>query len=153
MAFRIQDPVTGLFWKMTDEGTRIKLKPDGDVYVQTDDGALQNQATGLYIVPACTPLNEARSPQAWTVAADGSLITGDALYAVFSEPWESVVVGRGPRPWVLVPLVAAPAPVEPEPEPESEDEDVPVTRGSALIEEALNVQAADDAPDDDKDIE
>jgi hypothetical protein len=107
----------------------------------------------------------------WQIV-DGVISIDDEHIIQYDECSESLRVASTPASWVLVPAgsepvavavmpVAAPEPepvavpepepvAAPEPEPETEDEvpaddeeDVPVARSAALIEEALNAQAAD----------
>jgi hypothetical protein len=107
----------------------------------------------------------------WTIE-DGVISVDSDHIIQYDEGIEALRVTNTPTAWILVPVGAAPAPVAvpepvvapvavpepvpepvaapepvavPEPEPESEEEDVPVARSAALIEEALNAQAADAA--------
>jgi len=93
----------------------------------------------------------------WTIA-DG-VISMDIEHIIqYDETSSTLRVASTPAvPWIIVPEgseaapepeVAEPEPEVAEPEPEvaePEEEDVPVARSAALIEEALNAQAADAA--------
>lgn len=155
MAFRVQDPVSSLFWEV-DAGHRIRLGEKGSVYIHNADGSITNVDTGMPLRLSGNKLVEGDWSVSWTIA-DG-VISMDAEHIVqYDECSSSLRVASSPASWVIIPIgSAAPAPVpepepvavaEPEPEPESEpesEEDVPVARSAALIEEALNAQAADD---------
>jgi hypothetical protein len=170
MAFRVQDPVSGLFWEV-DAGYRIRLAEKGSVYIYNTDGAIVNSDTGMPLRIAGNKVVEGDWSVKWQIV-DGVISMDDEHIIQYDECSESLRVASTPASWVLVPAgsepvavavmpVAAPEPepvavpepepvAVPEPEPETEDEvpaddeeDVPVARSAALIEEALNAQAAD----------
>ena len=181
MAFRVQDPVSGLFWEV-DAGHRIRLAEKGSLYIYNTDGAIVNSDTGMPLRIAGNKVIEGDWPVKWQIV-DGVISVDDEHIIQYDECSETLRVASTPSSWVMVPAgasaapepvaapepepvaapepepVAAPEPEpvavpEPESEPEPEDddeEDVPVARGAALIEEALNAQAA--AADEDKDNE
>jgi hypothetical protein len=148
MAFRIQDPETKLFWKL--DGKNIILAETGDDFTEDENGKIVGVATlssRVYSLPRETT---------WKFTEDGAItcdgyrfIVADArqmrpLRSLQKQVWTKV--GGVPAPEVpeveAAPEVPEPAPEVPETEPESE-EDVPVARSAALIEEALNAQAAE----------
>jgi hypothetical protein len=158
MAFRIQDPITSLFWEV-DAGYRIRLGDKGSVYTQ--DGAtgfMVNVDTGMNINIPGNVLMEGGWPTVWKIE-DGVISVDTDHIVQYDEGTLSLRVTSTPASWVLVPVGApAAAPVAEEPavveEPveeaapvveEEQDEDVPVARSAALIEEALNAKAADEA--------
>lgn len=67
MAFRIQDPSSGLFWQSNDHGSRIDLRPVGSTYTQTAEGAIQNTDTGLFVNHAGSPLVEGPEAKVWVI--------------------------------------------------------------------------------------
>ena len=172
MAFRVQDPVSSLFWEV-DSGYRIRLGEKGSVYTHNSDGSIVNVETGMTLRLVGNKVVEGDWAAFWTIA-DG-VISMDIEHIIqYDEtsstlrvastpaaPWIIIPEGSVPEPEVAVPEpeVAVPEPevaepepevAEPEPEdeedePEEDDDDVPVARSSALIEEALNAQAADAA--------
>jgi hypothetical protein len=167
MAFRVQDPVSGLFWEV-DAGHRIRLAEKGSLYIYNTDGAIVNTETGMPLRIAGNKIIEGDWPVKWQIV-DGTISMDDEHIIQYDECSASLRVASTPASWVLVPAVASAAPepgavpepepvvvpepepeTVPEPEPETEDEvpaddeeDVPVARSAALIEEALNAQAAD----------
>lgn len=89
-------------------------------------------------------------PTVWKIE-DGVISVDTDHIVQYDEGTLSLRVTSTPASWVLIP-VGAPAAVpvvEAEPLAEEpvveEDEDVPVARSAALIEEALNAKAADEA--------
>jgi hypothetical protein len=175
MAFRVQDPVSGLFWEV-DAGHRIRLTEKGSLYIYNTDGSIVNSDTGMPLRIAGNKVIEGDWPVKWQIV-DGVISVDDEHIIQYDECSETLRVASTPASWVQVPAgaSAAPEPVavpepepvavpepepvavpepeaesesasesEPEPEPEDDDEeDVPVARSAALIEEALNAQAAD----------
>lgn len=162
MAFRIQDTVSSLFWKVS--GERIVLAETGDDFTEGSDGLVNVFTAGNYVYSL-------PRPSEWKFTADGFL-TFDGTHFISTDVSEKCpVLSTSPTTWVKVGAaepVAVPEPVPepvavpaPVPEPvavpeivddiEEEEEDVPVARGAALIEEALNAKAV--APDTDEDEE
>lgn len=159
MAFRVQDPVSGLFWEV-DGGYRIRLAEKGSIYTHCDSLAIVNTETGMPLRIAGNKVIEGDWPVKWRIV-DGTISMDDEHIIQYDECSSSLRVASTPASWVLVPAGAEPIdePVaesvaESVAEPESEDEevpelvtddeeDVPVARSAALIEEALNAQAAD----------
>jgi len=153
MAFRIQDPVTSLFWEV-DDGYRIRFGEKGSVYTHEDDGSIVNVDTGKPLRVAGNKIVEGDWASFWTIA-DGVISIDVEHIAQYDEVSSSLRVAGTPASWVLVPegtpvAVPEPEPVSvPEPEPEAESEEaVPAARSAALIEEALNAQAAAAAASD-----
>jgi len=165
MAFRIQDPVSGLFWKVA--GVRIMLAETGDEFTETSEGLVNVFTSGsnVYFM---------EKPVSWRFTNDGSITSDGSIFISPSVPRMCPAPSREAATWVKVgdqvPTPAAPEPEVEAPEPEVEapepevaapepeveaaeesDEDVPVNRAAALIEEALNAQAA--AAEADKDNE
>ena len=152
MAFRVQDPSSKLFWEV-DAGYRIRLGDKGSVYTQ--DGAtgfIVNVDTGMNINIPGNVLMEGGWPTVWKIE-DGVISVDTDHIVQYDEGTLSLRVTSTPASWVLVPAGApAVAPVVEEPVEEAapvveeeQDEDVPVARSAALIEEALNAKAADEA--------
>jgi hypothetical protein len=155
MAFRIQDPASKLFWEV-DGGDRIRLGDKGSVYTHDSaTGFIVNVDTGMNINIPGNVVMEGGWPTVWTI--EDGVISVDADHIIrYDEDMLYLRATSDPASWVLVPVgapVAAPEPVaapvaapepeaEPETAPEPEEEDVPVARSAALIEEALNAQAA-----------
>ena len=152
MAFRIRDPASKLFWEV-DGGDRIRLGDKGSVYTHNSaTGFIVNVDTGMNINIPGNVVMEGGWPTVWTI--EDGVISVDADHVIrYDEDMLYLRATSDPASWVLVPVgapVAAPEPVaapvavpEPEAEPEAEpEEDVPVARSAALIEEALNAQAA-----------
>ena len=169
MAFRVQDPASGLFWEV-DDGYRIRLTEKGSLYIHDDSSAIVNTETGMPLRIAGNKVVEGDWPVKWRIV-DGTISMDDEHIIQYDESSECLRVASTPASWVLVPagtdsVVAEPV-AEPVTEPEAEsetesdeevpalvtddEEDVPVARGAALIEEALNAQAA--AADEDKEDE
>jgi len=149
MAFRVQDPVSSLFWEV-DTGYRIRLGEKGSVYTHNSDGSIVNVETGMTLRLVGNKVVEGDWAAFWTIA-DG-VISMDIEHIIqYDETSSTLRVASTPAvPWIIVPegSEAAPEPEVAEPEPEvaePEEEDVPVARSAALIEEALNAQAADAA--------
>jgi hypothetical protein len=142
MAFRIQDPVSGLFWKI--DGTKIVLAGDGSEFAETAEGLVNVFLAGSYLYFIDRPIS-------WKFTIDGFIQSGDFFIAP-DLAHGAPVVSRFSTVWTKVTETQEPEPVavpEPEPEAVEEEEDVPVARSAALIEEALNAKAA--APDTDED--
>jgi len=151
MAFRVQDPVSSLFWEV-DSGYRIRLGEKGSVYTHNSDGSIVNVETGMTLRLVGNKVVEGDWAAFWTIA-DG-VISMDIEHIIqYDETSSTLRVASTPAaPWIIIPEGSVPEPevAEPEPEdeedePEEDDDDVPVARSSALIEEALNAQAADAA--------
>ena len=168
MTFRIQDAVSGLFWKVS--GLNISLAEAGDEFTEDANGIVNVFCSGSYLY-----FMDDR-PSSLKFTTDGHLTSDGYIFISASVAEMRPAISLTPTVWTKVglevpepvvevpepdvevpePVVEDPEPVVEEPEvaePElvSEEEDVPVARGAALIEEALNAQAA--AAEDDKDIE
>lgn len=153
MAFRIQDTASTLFWKIS--GERIVLaETGGSDFTEGPDGLVNVFTAGNYVYAL-------PRPSEWKFTAEGFL-TFDRTHFIRADISEKCpVLSTTPSAWVKVgaaepmavpePEVAEPEPEIPELVSESEEEDVPVARSSALIEEALNAQAACDTDDEDED--
>ena len=138
MAFRIQDPTSGLFWKVS--GERIVLSETADEFTESSDGLVNVHQAGnyLYFLPR---------PSAWKFTAEGYLTFDGHHFVNASVDQMCPVLTATPYAWVKVGGVV-PEPVA-VPEPESE-EDVPVARSAALIEEALNAKVAADTDEEEE---
>lgn len=157
MAFRIQDPVSGLFW--TISGKRVVLaETGGSDFTEGPDGLVDVFTAGNYVYSLPRPSN-------WKFTADGFLTSGGSRFISANISQKCPIRSTCPTAWVKVGAesVAVAVPeaeadeedvpelVDYEPVPEAEavpEEDVPVARSAALIEEALNAKAA--APDTDE---
>jgi hypothetical protein len=144
MAFRIQDPISGLFWKVS--GERIVLAETADEFTEGPDGLVNVFTAGNYVYSL-------PRPSEWKFTAEGFLTFDGCHFIGVDDHQKCPVLSTTPSAWVKVGESVAEAEAEeveepepeavavPEPEPEAE-EDVPVARSAALIEEALNAQAA-----------
>jgi|694.fasta_scaffold23955_5 hypothetical protein len=150
MAFRIQDTVSSLFWKIS--GERIVLAETGDDFTEGPDGLVNVFTAGNYVYAL-------PRPSEWKFTSDGFL-TFDGTHFISTDVSEKCpVLSTAPTAWVKVggaEPVAVPEPVAEEededvPELVDDEEDVPVARGSALIEEALNAAAEEDPDIDEED--
>lgn len=158
MAFRIQDPVSGLFW--TISGKRVMLtETGGSDFTEGPDGLVDVFTAGNYVYSLPRPSN-------WKFTADGFLTSGGSRFISANISQKCPIRSTCPTAWVKVGESVAEAVPEAEEEdvPEAEEEedvpelvddeevpeveDVPVARSAALIEEALNAKAA--APDTDE---
>ena len=144
MAFRIQDTVSSLFWKIS--GERIVLAETGDDFTEGPGGLVNVFTAGNYVYAL-------PRPSEWKFTSDGFL-TFDGTHFISTNVSEKCpVLSTSPTAWVKVGGSEPVAEEEDEDVPElvDDEEDVPVARGSALIEEALNAAAED--PDIDEDEE
>ena len=124
MSFTIQDPESGLFWTSGIFG-RVQLGATPNVYT-LEGSYIKNVNSGNYVNHVSDLLHEGGVPDEFVFGDDGVISTqgktdtaGGFLHVMDGEDTKWVKVG------------GAAAPIE-------EEEDVPVTRGAALIEEALN---------------
>jgi len=169
MSFKIQQPGTGLFW--ASGGDRIRLASEGSTYEIDSEGHIRNVDTGMYIRHSYFILmdaSELEHPEydfEWTIEESGSIYNaydgghcvvpdGDSLrinkisgattsWVIVREVPAEVPVEVPAEVPVEVPVeVPAEVPIEEEEEVSDEEDDVPVSRVSALIEEALNAKAA-----------
>ena len=159
MAFRVQDPATNLFWKL--DGKNIILAEEGSDFTEDDTGIVGVATAGVrvYSLPR---------KSAWKMTSDGFITCDDYHYIIADNRQMRPLRSLQKQVWAKVVEGVEPTPVAPEPVPapvvepveddvpdlvsESEEvEDVPVARSAALIEEALNAQAA--ATDSDKDTD
>ena len=123
MAFRIQDPTSGLFWKVS--GERIVLSETADEFTESSDGLVNVHQAGnyLYFLPR---------PSAWKFTAEGYLTFDGHHFVNASVDQMCPVLSATPYAWVKVgdvaevpepePEVPAPAPEVPEAEPEADEE-------------------------------
>lgn len=118
MSFRIQDPESGLYWSSGIFG-RVVLGSTPNTYVQ--EGAyIRNAETGNYVNHVADILHEGSAPDEFVFEADGSISTyGKGIVA---GTFLHIREGE-PSKWTKI---------------EDVKDDVPVSRASALIEEALN---------------
>ena len=143
MAFKIQQPGTGLFW--ASGGDRIRLASEGSNYEVDSAGHIRNVDTGTYIRHSYWILMDVESLGSpgydfeWTIEESGRIYNaydGGHYVVPDGDSLRIIPVGGAVISWVIVPEVPAEVPAEPE------EDDVPVLRASALIEEALNAKAA-----------
>jgi hypothetical protein len=163
----IRHPTSGLFWSVND-AREVSLAKEGSVYVKSTCGVpphvatwdqntshLKNTVTGKCICRLGDKLVEAdhggiaNGLFEWTIVDgmvqnfQGPFVDGDlTLVDKTSVQWNMADSFEEEAPVVEEAPVAEEAPVV--------EEDVPVARGSALIEEALNAQAEpedDDVPE------
>ena len=111
MAFRIQDPVSGLFW--TISGKRVVLtETSGSDFTEGPDGLVDVFTAGNYVYSLPRPAN-------WKFTADGFLTSGGSRFISANISQKCPIRSTCPTAWVKVggaEPVAAPAPVEAEPE-------------------------------------
>jgi hypothetical protein len=117
MPFTIQDPTSSLFWTTGLFG-RVQLGSTPNTYV-LEGSYIKNVDTGNYVNHRADLLHEGGEPEEFVFEADGTITSqGKAVIAgTFVH-----LMGGEPTRWVKV----------------DEVDDVPVSRASALIEEALN---------------
>jgi hypothetical protein len=118
MSFRIQDPVSGLFWSSGIFG-RVQLGSTPNVYT-LEGSYIKNVETGNYVNHRADLLHEGGEPEEFVFCEDGVITSQDK--AVIAAQFVHIMSGE-PTRWVKV--------VE-------DEDDVPVPRATALIEEALN---------------
>lgn len=162
MAFRVQDPVSGLYWKV--DGTKIVLAEAGDDFTETEEGLVNVFLSGSYLYFMDRPISWKFTDEGFVQAGRFFVVPdvahGCPVVSLSSAVWAKVATApetapvtepvAEPEPEVVP--VAEPEPEEPAAEPVAEpesEEDVPVDRASALIEEALNAQAAAATEDED----
>ena len=124
MSFTIQDPESGLFWTSGIFG-RVQLGTTPNVYT-LEGSYIKNVNSGNYVNHVADLLHEGPVPDEFVFGADGVISTQGKT--VTAGGFLHVMDGEDTK-WVKVGAAAAPI---------KEEEDVPVTRGAALIEEALN---------------
>jgi hypothetical protein len=117
MPFTLQDPSSGLFWTSGIFG-RVQLGTTPNVYT-LEGSYIKNTETGNYVNHVADLLHEGGEPEEFVFGEDGTITSqGKAVIAgTFLH-----IGGSSGTPWVKV----------------DETDDVPVSRASALIEEALN---------------
>jgi hypothetical protein len=132
MAFRIQDPTSGLFWKVS--GERIVLAETADEFTEGPDGLVNVFTAGNYVYSL-------PRPSEWKFTAEGFLTFDGAHFISADADQKCPVLSTSPSAWVKVgdvaevpeaapevpepeptPEVPEPAPEVPEPEPEAEEE-------------------------------
>ena len=162
MSFKIQQSGSGLYWSV-DSNNKICLHQEGSVYEKDDAGHIRNVNTGLYIRHYAYVLFESElgSPDydfEWTIETTGAIRNEFDGGCYVNSVGDDLKIEKTGLTWTIVPEVPAevvpevpaevPAPVEVVPEVPAEvpapveEDDVPVSRASALIEEALNAKAA-----------
>ena len=119
MPFTLQDPASGLFWTSGIFG-RVQLGATPNVYT-LEGSYIKNTETGNYVNHRADLLHEGGEPEEFVFAEDGTITSQDK--AVISGSFLHLMGGE-PTRWVKV--------------EEVEVDDVPISRASALIEEALN---------------
>ena len=119
MPFTLQDPTSGLFWTSGIFG-RVQLGTTPNVYT-LDGSYIKNTETGNYVNHRADLLHEGGEPEEFVFGADGTIMSQDK--AVIAGNFVHVGSSSGTS-WVKV--------------DEVEEDDVPISRASALIEEALN---------------
>jgi hypothetical protein len=118
MPFTLQDPASGLFWSSGIFG-RVQLGTTPNTY--TFEGSyIKNTETGNYVNHRAELLHEGGEPEEFVFEADGTITSQGK--AVIASQFVHIREGE-PTRWIKA--------------DEAED-DVPVSRASALIEEALN---------------
>ena len=119
MPFTVQDPTSGLFWTSGIFG-RVQLGVSPNTYV-LEGSFIKNTDTGNYVNHCADLLHEGGEPEAFEFHADGTITSQGK--AVIAGQFVHVREGE-PTSWVKT--------------DEVDTGDVPVSRASALIEEALN---------------
>jgi hypothetical protein len=119
MPFTLQDPVSGLFWTSGIFG-RVQLGTTPNVYT-LEGSYIKNVETGNYVNHVADLLHEGGASEEFVFGEDGTITSQDK--AVIAGNFVHIMGGE-PTRWVKV--------------DETETDDVPVSRASALLEEALN---------------
>ena len=120
MPFTLQDPVSGLFWTSGIFG-RVQLGTTPNVYT-LEGSYIKNTETGNYVNHRADLLHEGGESEEFVFGADGT-ITSQGKAVIASQFVH--IMGGEPTKWIKV----------------DEVDDVPVSRASALIEEALNASS------------
>jgi hypothetical protein len=113
MAFRIQDPISGLFWKVS--GERIVLAETADEFTEGPDGLVNVFTAGNYVyyLPR---------PSEWKFTTEGFLTFDGTHFISADDHQKCPVLSTTPSVWVKVGDVPEPEPEVPEPEPEADEE-------------------------------
>ena len=122
MPFTLQDPTSGLFWTSGIFG-RVQLGTTPNTYV-LEGSYIKNTETGNYVNHRADLLHEGGESEEFLFSPDGTITSQGK--AVIASQFVHVGDSSG-TPWVKV--------------DETETDDVPVSRASALIEEALNASS------------
>ena len=150
MSFRIRHPDADLFWEVTPTSKIYLANGGGGSHYVRDSDLIKNVSTGLYVCRSATEFFESSSIDfPWVF--DGQVIKNpqEGAHILYSVAGGSLQPHRvNGYEWAILPE-SEPVPeaepvVEAEPVPEAETEDVPVSRASALMEEALNAKAEDE---------
>ena len=112
MPFTLQDPTSSLFWTTGIFG-RVQLGPTPNTYV-LEGSYIKNVDTGSYVNHRADLLHEGGEPEAFEFHADGTITSQGA--AVIAAPFVHIMPGE-PTKWIKI-------------------DEAPVTRASALLEEA-----------------
>lgn len=141
MSFNIRDPKTGLFWN-TGSDQIIRLSEEATEYEIHDDFHVRNVKTGLCVRHFYYVLQESKHGQPeydfnWKIEESGNIhnIFDGGHYVNIGD--DSLMITKDPYAWQIVRLgdvILGPKTVV----VDEDDDDVPVSRASALIEEALN---------------
>jgi hypothetical protein len=123
MPFTFQDPASGLFWTSGIFG-RVQLGVTPNTYV-LEGSYIKNTETGNYVNHRADLLHEGGESDEFVFEADGSITSQGK--AVIASQFVHIREGE-PTKWVKV--------------DETVEDDVPISRASALIEEALNASKA-----------
>jgi len=133
MSFKIQEKGSGFFW--ASGGDRIRLASEGSTYEIDSEGHIRNVDNGLYVRHSYWILSEVELAPSedndfkWVVSDSGLIESHyDGVWCVTPENDFFKLKKGDVFYWNIIKEVA--------------DEDVPVSRASALIEEALNAKAA-----------
>lgn len=130
MAFRIQDPSSGLFWAPGPDGT-IGLASQGASYVHGDDGHIANQDTGLFVYFHSGPnvyesgYSGALLNFVWKFTEAGQFVNEIfGLGIILDYASQTLVIGpsENATAWTRVPVTRLQALLEKAAEPEPEDE-------------------------------
>jgi hypothetical protein len=124
MPFTLQDPASGLFWSSGIFG-RVQLGVTPNTYV-LEGSSIKNVETGNYVNHRADLLHEGGEPEEFVFEADGTITTQGK--SVTASQFVHVMDGEATK-WVKT-------------EDEAVEDDVPISRASALIEEALNASKA-----------
>jgi hypothetical protein len=108
MAFRIQDPTSGLFWKVSDE--RIVLAETADEFTEGPDGLVNVFTAGNYVYSL-------PRPSEWKFTTEGFLTFDGCHFISANAEQKCPVLSTTPSAWVKVGDV----PQVPEPTPEAEE--------------------------------
>lgn len=122
MAFRIQDTVSGLFWKISD--MNISLAESGDDFTEDDNGLVNVFCSGSYLYFMDDRPSSLKFTDEGHITSDGHIFIGASVpemrpvISLTPTVWKKVGLAVPEPTPVAAPVVEEPAPEVPEPAPE-----------------------------------